>query len=101
MKPEQIYCHLKDLSEKLGVMVSEENFKKAVVRTKSGYCVIKNEKRFIVDKHLKLNEKVALLASFLGDQSHENLYVVPAVREVLIQHASQNQGEEPTTDSES
>ena len=88
MKPEQVYNHLKELADKLSVTVSEENFKKAVIRTRSGYCKIKNEKRFIIDKHLKLSEKIELLASFLGDQSHENLYVVPAVREILSKYAS-------------
>ena len=101
MKPEQIYNHLKELADKLSVSVSEENFKKAVVRTKSGYCIIKNEKRFIIDKHIKLSEKIELLASFLGDQSHENLYVVPAVRDVLRRYTPKTEDGEPASSSDS
>jgi hypothetical protein len=36
MKPEQIYQDLKDLAEKLGVTVSEENFRRTGVNAHSG-----------------------------------------------------------------
>ncbi|MBW1698253.1 MAG: hypothetical protein JRH18_14155 [Deltaproteobacteria bacterium] len=83
MKPEQIYEHLKDMSEKLGINVSEENFRKSGVRVKSGFCKIKGKPKFIMDKHLKIKEKIDILASFLTTCPHEDLYVVPAVRELI------------------
>ena len=101
MKPEQIYNSLKDLAEKLNIAVSEENFKKSGVRTKSGYCIVKGEQRFIIDKHLKIREKVGALSSFLGNQPHEDLYVVPAIRRILRQSAAQNQERESTPSIES
>ena len=83
MKPDQLYDNLKDLAEKLDITVSEKNFRKSGIRVKSGFCKIKGKQMFIVDKHLKIRDKIEVLASFLAFQPHENLYVVPAVREIL------------------
>ena len=101
MKPEQIYNSLKDLAEKLNITVSEENFKKNGIRTKSGYCKVKEEQRFIIDKHLKIREKVDVLAAFLGNQPHEDLYVIPAVRELFRQPAARIQERGSTLSIES
>ena len=54
MKPEMIYQELKDLAEKLGITVKEENFKKTGIHVKSGLCKIKGEQFFIMDKHKKI-----------------------------------------------
>ena len=48
MTPEQIYHGLKELSEKLGVTVSEHNFRKTGIKIKSGLCKIKDEQFFII-----------------------------------------------------
>jgi len=83
MKPEQLYENLKDLSEKLKIPVSEENFKKSVIRVKSGFCRVRGKPMYVIDKHLKVREKIILLSSFLCTQQHEDVYIVPAVRELL------------------
>lgn len=83
MKPDQLYRHLKELAEKFDIVVSEANFRKVGIHVRSGFCTVKGEKRFIMDKHAKLYEKIDTLASFLATLPHEALYVVPAVREAL------------------
>lgn len=83
MKPEQLYQELKDLAEKLGITVSEHNFKNAGVRVQSGLCKIRNKDYCIIDKHLQLSRKVDALAECLGRLPHESVFVRPAVREVL------------------
>ena len=40
MKPEQLYAELNDLANTLGVQVSEQNFRTAGIRVKSGYCIV-------------------------------------------------------------
>ena len=83
MKPEQLYLSLKELAEKFDVEVSEENFRKDGIRVRSGFCVLKGKKRYIMDKHTKLFEKIDQLASFLSMMPHEDFYVIPAVRDLL------------------
>jgi hypothetical protein len=83
MKPEQIYQDLKDLAEKLGVTVSEENFRRTGVKAKSGFCRVKGKDIFIMDKQKPIQDKIELLASCLSKMPHEDVFVVPAVRELL------------------
>ena len=84
MKPEQLYQSLKELAEKLRVTVSEKNFRNTGIKVKSGLCKVKGEKRFIMDKHIPVYTKNKILASCLSKMPHEDIYIVPAVREMLM-----------------
>jgi len=84
MKPEQTYQELKDLAEKLNITVEEHNLRKTGLRTKSGLCTVKGQNVFIMDKHKSIHKKNMILASCLSKMPHENIYIVPAVRDVLI-----------------
>ena len=83
MKPEQIYQELKNISEKLGIAVFEKNFKDAGIKVKSGFCRVKEEDRFIIDKNKHINKKIKLLASFVSTLNHEDIYAIPAAREAI------------------
>ena len=83
MKPEQIYQELKDIVEKLGIAVSEQNLRKTGISVKSGICKIKGKQIFIMDKHKSIHKKNVILTSFLKELPHEDIYVVPAVRELI------------------
>lgn len=83
MKPDQIYQALKELAEKLEVTVSEQNLRATGVRAQSGLCRIKGKYVFVMDKHKALSKKIDLLAECLSQMPHEDIYIVPAVRERL------------------
>ncbi len=83
MKPEQIYEELKTLSEKMGITVREQNFRSTGVKAKSGHCIIKTEHFFILDKHKSIKDRNDLLASFLKEMPHEDVFVVPAIRDFI------------------
>ncbi|MEA3437096.1 MAG: hypothetical protein U9R43_11565 [Thermodesulfobacteriota bacterium] len=83
MKPEQIYQELKDLVEKLGITVSEQNLRKTGIIIKSGICKVKGKQIFIMDKHKSIHKKNVILTSFLKELPHEDIYVVPAVRDLI------------------
>ncbi|MDM8524276.1 hypothetical protein QUF80_12980 [Desulfococcaceae bacterium HSG8] len=83
MKPEQLYQHLKELAEKLEITVSEKNFRNISVQVNSGFCKVKGKNFFYMDKHLSINRKSKILADCLSKMPHEDIYVVPAVREML------------------
>jgi len=83
MTPEQIYQELKELADKLQVTVTEKSFRNIGIAVSSGFCIVKNENRCILDRRLKLHRKVEVLAECLADLPHEDVFVVPAVRELL------------------
>ncbi len=88
MKPEQIYQHLKEIAEKLNIELSEENLKKSGLRVQSGFCRIKDRDKFIMDKHLSIHDKNSILAAFISEIAHDDIYIVPAVREYIQNNAS-------------
>ena len=90
MKPEQLYQELKDLAEKLAVTVSEQNLRTAGIKVKSGLCKVKGKDLFIMDKHQSIHKKIRILASQLAGMSHEDLYVMPAVRETLNKYGDES-----------
>lgn len=83
MKQEQIYQELVELLEKFEVTVSEQNFKATRTKTRGGFCIVKNEKFFILNKDIKLNRKISLVVDYIRTLPHEDIYVVPVVREIL------------------
>jgi hypothetical protein len=91
MKPEQLYQELKDLSEKLGVTVSEQSFRASGIPVKSGFCLIKGEMYCIIDKNITLHKKMIVLAQSLSQLPHENLFVVPAVRDVIKKYGTKKE----------
>ena len=88
MKPEQLYQNLKELAEKLGITVSEQNLRTAGIKVESGLCRVKGECIFIMDKHKSMNEKTEILAECLSKMDTEDIYVVPAVRKFLNKYES-------------
>ena len=93
MKPEQMYQELKDLAEKLAVTVSEQNLRTAGIKVKSGLCKVKGNDLFIMDKHKSIHKKIRILAAQLSGMSHEDVYVMPAVREILDQYGDKSKNE--------
>ena len=90
MKPEKLYHELKDLAERIGMRVSEQNFRITTgIRVKSGFCIVKDQQCCIIDKHLRLNKKTEALAECINEklmasnESIETIFLVPAVREYM------------------
>lgn len=87
MKPDQLYQELKDLAERMQITVSEQNLKASGIKVQSGLCTLKGKNLFIMDKHKSLHKKIRILASQLAKMPHEEIYIVPAVRELLDKYA--------------
>ena len=86
MKRKQIYQHLIEVAEKKGIRVSEQNLRATGVNARSGLCKVRDESVFIMDKHLTVNEKIEVLVACLREMPLEDIYIVPAVRN-LLDHA--------------
>ena len=87
MKPEALYRELVDLAEKLQIQVSEQNLRLAGIKVQSGLCKVKGQQIFIMDKHKPHKKKAKILAKCLSGMAHEEIYVVPAVRELLNRYS--------------
>ena len=83
MNPEQLYHDLKELAERLGVSVLEHNFRSTGIKVKSGLCKVKGKNIFIMNKHKSINDKNEILLSFISKMQHEDIYIVPFLREML------------------
>lgn len=83
MKHEELYRHLKELAEKLGIRFYEKNFRVPGLIVKSGLCRIEGTWHFYMDKHLKVREKTEVLAQAFHDFPIDDVYIIPAVREFI------------------
>ena len=86
MKPDQIYQDLKELAEKLDVTVSEQNLRSTGIKVNSGICKVKGKNILIMDNRLPFKDKNEILASCLSKLPHENIFMVPALRDFLDKH---------------
>jgi hypothetical protein len=83
MKSDRLYQELKDLSERLGVEVSEQNFRATGIKARSGYCIVKGQPMFLIDKNKRLPLRIRILSEFLGTMISEDVFILPALREHL------------------
>jgi hypothetical protein len=83
MKPDQVYQGLIELAEKLEITVKAQNLRKAGIHVKSGLCKVKEELFYIMDKHKSIRAKIDLISTCLAPMAHENIYVMPNIRELL------------------
>jgi len=83
MKPQEIYDELKRVAEKLDITVFEHNFRTTGITVRSGLCKVRGRYQFIMNKHHGLSKKIELLAECIDMFPHENVYVMPAVRNYL------------------
>ena len=109
MKPVQLYQELQNLAEKVGFQVTEQNFRTTGIHVRSGYCRVKDQDWCIIDKHIKLPQKIDVLAECLCAMSQaqlDSIFILPAVREFLegfkteIVQDGAAEGEIPETESE-
>jgi hypothetical protein len=92
MKPDQLYQELKDLAERMQITVSEQNLKISGIKIQSGLCSVKGQNLFIIDKHKSVHKKIRILAAQLATIPHEDLYIIPTVRELLEKYAEKQSG---------
>ena len=88
MKPDQVYQELIDLAERMQITISEQNLRTAGIKVQSGLCRVKGQNLFIMDKHKSIHKKIKILAAQLAIMPHEDLYIVPALRELLEKYAT-------------
>ncbi len=69
------------------ITVSEQNLKVSGIKVRSGLCTVKGQKLFVMDKHKSVHKKIKILAIQLAQIPHDEIYIIPAVRELLEKYA--------------
>ncbi|MGD8368489.1 MAG: hypothetical protein PVG78_12680 [Desulfobacterales bacterium] len=101
MKPEEMYQQLIALAEKRRITVSEKNLRQAGLRAHSGLCRVHGDWIYVMDKSASIARKVDLLAECLSQQPLDELYIVPAVREVIEKNRTKQTDGEPSSTEKS
>ena len=83
MKQELILHHLEELANKLSVKICYEDLKKEGILSKGGLCKVKGEERIIISKKLTVAEKIDILINELSKFNLDDIYLAPAIKEVL------------------
>ena len=86
MKSQHLYQELKNLAEKLGITVREQNLRQPGIKVRSGLCRVKGQWVFILDKHKNIHQKCRMLGTCLGSMPLDEIYLIPVVRDYIENH---------------
>jgi len=90
MKPSELYLEMRSLAEKLGIRVVEKILKIPTIPVQSGDCVVYGNLYIYIDRRLGLWEKIQILAIFLHTQPLDDIFVKPAVRDIIERYAQKS-----------
>lgn len=83
MNSDQLYEHLENLAEQLGISIRYEDLSGHEAKATSGLCKVKGRLYYIMDRSKPLPEKIRLLKECLRQTNLEGVYLLPAVRQLL------------------
>ena len=83
MQPEETYQHLENLARKLGISVRYDDLYDSDVSVTSGLCKVGGRHLYIMDRSKSLSEKTRLLSQCLCRMDLDDVYLLPAIRDLL------------------
>ena len=83
MRESLVLQHLEEIVEKLNIRICYENLRRESPLIKSGVCNLKGEYRIIIDKNLRLSEKIEVILNALKDFEIDNIYIHPYIRRLI------------------
>ena len=78
MNKDKLYNEFEDLAVKLGMKII-----KGKGDFKGGACILKDEKIIVVNKRKPMEQKLRILASCFNKIDLEEVYIIPALRELI------------------
>jgi hypothetical protein len=81
-------AELEQIAKSLSIKVTYEDLK----TSKGGSCRVMEKRRIIINKHLRNNEKINLLAKELGNFDLSGLEISDKVRKKIDEEADQRTG---------
>jgi hypothetical protein len=83
MSPEQLLAALELIAEQLEIPVRYAAVATEELPGQGGLCVLRGERRIIIERNLGVREKVRLLAAGLGHFDLQNVFMLPRIREAI------------------
>ncbi len=91
---------IEEVAESLGIKVRYEKIQKESVFFPGGYCKVKGQDMIIINSKATLDDKVEIIARALNLFDLSQIYVLPAVRELIDKYAESTADAESDPDSE-
>ncbi len=86
---EEILSQLEELSNSLEITVRYEKIQKESAFFPGGYCKVKGKDLIIINKMASLDDKVEIIARALLLFDLSQIYVLPAVRELIDSYGTE------------
>jgi hypothetical protein len=83
LREEALLSQLEDLAERLGIPVRYENITMEDSSSVGGLCRVTGEYVLIVHSRLTVNEKILVMATALKKFDLNEIFIKPALRELL------------------
>ena len=80
---EIILFQLKELAERLGILVRDENINIDDVSSPGGLCIVEDQHILILNSKTTLQEKIQVAIKALRQFDISEIYVKPGIRELL------------------
>jgi hypothetical protein len=88
---EVLLNQLKELAEKLGIEVCNENVSLEESSGTGGLCRIKGKYILFIHSHASIHEKIQVMVQSLRKFDLEDIYIKPAIRKLLDEFAQEDQ----------
>ncbi len=83
MQDEALLSALEGLAEQLRIPVTYAAIATEDLPGEGGLCVVRGERRIIIERSMSCRQKVRLLAEGLAQFDLEDVFLVPAVRQAI------------------
>ncbi len=94
MQDEMLLAALEALADQLGIPVTYAPLATDELPAQGGLCVLRGERRIIIERTLSTRQKARLLASGLAEFDFGDVFILPAVRKA-IEEANPNLDRSP------
>ncbi len=83
MQDEHLLALLEGLAEQIGIPVNYASLSTEEYGAQGGACLIRGDRRIIIERGLSGRQKVRLLAEALAETDLESFFLLPAVRQAI------------------
>ena len=83
MQAEELLSRLEGLADQLRIPVRYASLATEEMSGRGGLCILRGERRIIIERTLGCREKARLLAAGLAQFDLEGVFLLPAVREAI------------------
>jgi hypothetical protein len=83
MQSDELLSRLEGLADQLRIPVRYANLATEELPGRGGLCILRGERRIIIERTLGCREKARLLARGLSQFDWESVYLLPAVRQAI------------------